>query len=102
MGSGEDRERALELVEQQRLKETVFLAGDLDHDLCLSLIAHSSVFVRPTFRDGDSISVREAISLGVPVVASSVGTRPEDTLLFEVGDLDGLVAQIQRAVGIST
>jgi glycogen(starch) synthase len=98
MGSGEDREQAEALVEQHRLQDAMFLAGDLNHELCLALMARSSVFVRPTFRDGDSISVREAMALGVPVVASKVGTRPEGTLLFEAGDLDGLIPQIERVI----
>ena len=54
----------------------------------------SDVFVRPTFMDGDAISVREAGTLGVPVVASNVGTRPEGTVLFEVGNKSQLVKQI--------
>jgi glycosyltransferase involved in cell wall biosynthesis len=73
-------------------------AGDVAHDECLALISRSDVFVRPTFQDGDSISVREAHALGVPVVASRVGTRPHGTRLFEAGDVRGLVEQIERAI----
>lgn len=98
IGSGEDRSAAEELIRKCRLGGSVFLAGDLDHQLCLTAISRSTAFVRPTFRDGDSISVREAMSLGVPVVASNVGTRPEGTLLFEVGDLEALISQIERAL----
>jgi glycosyltransferase involved in cell wall biosynthesis len=36
-------------------------------------MAQCSVFVRPTYFDGDAASVREALALGVPVVASDVG-----------------------------
>jgi len=100
IGTGEDRKAADELVRKLGLGEAVFLAGDVDHQLCLSAISHSTVFIRPTFRDGDSISVREAMSLGVPVVASNVGTRPEGTLLFEVGDLEALICQVEQALSI--
>src|SRR5262249_44065532 len=100
MGSGEDRAAAEELVRNRRLDENVFLAGDLDHQLCLTAISYSTAFVRPTLRDGDSISVREAMSLGVPVVASNVGTRPDGTLLFPAGNLDGLIDQVERALSI--
>jgi glycosyltransferase involved in cell wall biosynthesis len=99
-GTGEDRTEAEELVRKHALGERVFLAGDVDHQLCLTAISRSTVFVRPTFRDGDSISVREAMSMGVPVVASNVGTRPEGTLLFEVGDLEALVGQLEQALSI--
>jgi glycogen(starch) synthase len=98
MGSGEDRTVAEELIRTRRLGETVFLAGDLDHQLCLTAISRSAAFVRPTFRDGDSISVREAMSMGVPVVASNVGTRPEGTLLFEAGNIDALIGQVEQAL----
>jgi glycosyltransferase involved in cell wall biosynthesis len=98
MGGGQDRAEADAFVKRHRLRETVLLAGDLDHELCLALISRSAVFVRPTFRDGDSISVREAMSVGVPVVASRVGARPKGTLLFDVGDVTGLIEQTERSL----
>ena len=100
IGTGEDRTQAEELIRKRGLGDRVFLAGDVDHQLCLTAISYSTVFVRPTFRDGDSISVREAMSMGVPVVASNVGTRPEGALLFEAGDLEALIGQVERALSI--
>ena len=100
MGGGEDREEARRLLERQEMTEAVLLAGDLAHDLCLAVIARSSVFVRPTLADGDSTSVREAAALGIPVVASNVGRRPEGALLFEAGDRDGLVGQVEHVLAL--
>jgi glycogen synthase len=97
MGSG-DAAGAEALIRQKALHETVFLTGDLDHELCLELMSRSSLFVRPTFMDGDSISVREAMSLGVPVVASNVGTRPDGVWMFQPGDVPDLCKQIVRAL----
>lgn len=97
MGTGEDLEEAAALVQRSGLDDAIYLAGDLDHELCLAVIARSAMFIRPTYRDGDSISVREAMALGVPVVASNVGTRPEGTFLFEVGNVEGLIEQARRA-----
>src|SRR5262245_26011912 len=74
---------------------SMFLTGDLDHDTFLALMAHSDVFVRSTLEDGDSISVREALALGVPVVASNVGTRPEEVTLFRRGDAEDLAAKLE-------
>jgi glycosyltransferase involved in cell wall biosynthesis len=96
MGCGEEHANAEALVERSGLRGCVYLGGDLDHELCLALMARSSVFVRPTFQDGDSISVREALALGVPVVASNVGTRPEAVTLFDAGDVEGLVNAVVR------
>jgi glycogen synthase len=98
MGDGEHCAEAMSAVQRAGLSDSILLAGDVDHEHCLALMARSDVFVRPTLMDGDSISVREALSLGVPVVASNVGTRPEGALLFKAGDVDGLIEQIGAAV----
>jgi glycosyltransferase involved in cell wall biosynthesis len=102
MGSGEEQAKAEALVEQSGSKECIYLGGDLDHELCLALMARSSVFVRPTFQDGDSISVREAIALSLPVVASNVGTRPSGVTLFDAGDVNGLVDAVIKTLSIAT
>lgn len=41
-----------------------------------ALYASSRAFLRPTATDGDSVSIREALLLGVPVVASDAVPRP--------------------------
>jgi len=42
----------------------------------------ANLFVRPTTRDGDSISVREALSFGVTCVCSDAAVRPEGVHVF--------------------
>lgn len=64
--------------------------GELDHAAALAVIASADVFVRPTTADGDSISVREALALGVPCVATNVATRPEGTLTCVAGNAASL------------
>lgn len=98
MGSGEDRKSAEKLLRDAGLEASVLLAGDVEHDTCLTLMALSDVFVRPTLRDGDSISLREALGLGVPVVASRTGFRPRGAILFEPGDSGQLVAALELAM----
>jgi glycogen synthase len=97
MGSG-DRASAEDLLGRRGLRGAVVLAGDLDHDECVKVMARSDVFVRPTRADGDSISVREAALLGVAVVASRVGTRPDGTFLFPAGDVGALVRAVEAAL----
>jgi glycosyltransferase involved in cell wall biosynthesis len=98
MGSGEDFQKARERVDQARLDDHVLLAGDVDHDTCLALMSASDVFIRPTLEDGDSISVREALELKVPVVASRVGTRPPGAILFHPGDVEDLLSKLECAL----
>jgi glycosyltransferase involved in cell wall biosynthesis len=98
MGSGEQRAEAGKLVREAGLEASVLLLGDVNHDACLALISACDVFLRPTLEDGDSISVREALSLGVPVVASRVGTRPAGAILFHPGDVEEMLAKIELAM----
>lgn len=98
MGSGEQRRDAQILVRLLALENHLLLLGDVPHDTCLALMSASDVFVRPTLCDGDSVSVREALSLGVPVVASAAGTRPTGVLLFEPGNAEDLFSKLETAL----
>ena len=98
MGSGEQRAEAEKRVREAGLEESMLLLGDVDHDACLALMSACDVFLRPTLEDGDSISVREALSLGVPVVASRVGARPAGAILFRPGDVEEMVARVELAM----
>ncbi len=98
MGSGEQREDAERQIHETCLEENVLLLGDVKHNDCLALMSASDVFVRPTLEDGDSISVREALSLGVPVVASRIGTRPPGAILFQPGDVGEMLSKIELAM----
>ncbi len=98
MGSGEQQEEAERQIHETGLEENVLLLGDVNHDLCLALMSVSDVFLRTTLEDGDSTSVREALSLGVPVVASRIGTRPAGAILFQPGDVGEMLSKIDLAM----
>jgi glycosyltransferase involved in cell wall biosynthesis len=78
----------------RELGSSLHLAGDVPHELCLALLARSDLFVRPARTDGDACSVREALHLGVPVVASDAAVRPAGTVLFRSGDAAALAARL--------
>jgi glycosyltransferase involved in cell wall biosynthesis len=59
-----------------------------ERSLFLPVLAASRLFVRPTRSDGDANSVREALYLGVPALASDAAPRPAGTLTFRSGDLE--------------
>ncbi len=59
-------------------------------------LRRSDIFVRPTLSDGDSIAVREALTLGLPVIASDTGFRPGGVVVFPVGDHQALADRIGK------
>jgi glycogen(starch) synthase len=98
MGSGEQESEARKLVREFGLDNHMLLVGDVIHAQCLALMSRSDLFLRTTWYDADSISVREALALGVPVVASRVGARPKGVVLFQPGDVTDLVSKIESSM----
>jgi glycosyltransferase involved in cell wall biosynthesis len=73
----------------------VLMPGDVPHELALAAIARADIFLRTTLYDGDSISVREALHFGTPVIASDNGMRPSGVRLIPKEDLPALTDAIR-------
>lgn len=58
----------------------------------------SDLYLRATTTDGDSVSVREALSLRVPVVASDACARPEATVLFKKRDFSAMSETVRSVL----
>ena len=76
----------------------VLLAGDVPHDVTLRAIAESDLMLRTTLYDGDAVSVREALHLGTPVIATDNGMRPPGVRLIPTQDAEALDTAIQEAL----
>ena len=94
MGDGSTEDRYTPMIQENRLEGHIALCGNLPHDVCLSVIGRASLFLRPTLYDGDAISVREALAMNVPVVASSTEFRPAGVEVFKNGDLEDMLRKI--------
>jgi len=62
----------------------------------VNLILKSDLIIRPTRTDGDALTIREALYLNTPILASDVVNRPEGTYTFKNGDAKDLFEQTQR------
>jgi len=87
-----------EEVRDHRLDGDLLPTGELPHEVVLAVMQKIDLFTRPTYFDGDASSVREALALGVPVVASDTDFRPEGVILFRRGDVQDLTEKIARAL----
>lgn len=89
-------ERALWIrIQSKNYAEHILLAGDVPHQVTLRAVSCSRVVLRTTLYDGDSISVREALDLGVPVVATENGMRPAGVTLVPISDPEALCKCIE-------
>ena len=85
----------------QKRPANVTLYGTLEHLEVLREMCASDVFLFPSFTEGFPNAVLEAMSVGLPVVATRVGAIPEmiedgkGGLLFEHADIASLVRAIR-------
>jgi glycosyltransferase involved in cell wall biosynthesis len=97
-GPGTRSEEFLRDAREFQVEEILEDMGELEHPQALALMARCDAFIRPTTHDGDAISVREALALGVPCVASDVCARPHGAYTFRAGDAVDLAAQVHQAL----
>lgn len=97
LGSGRLESALHQQVRENGHQGHVYLPGDQPHDVALRCIARAHVFLRTTWYDGDSVSVREALHWGTPVVASDNGMRPPGVVLIPPRDAQALAAGIEAA-----
>ncbi|WP_434926540.1 glycosyltransferase family 4 protein [Shewanella sp. HL-SH2] len=99
-GAGELQHVIDEASNNTRLN--VINLGWLDSEDKYKAISDSDVLILPSYREGMPIVILEAMSIGVPVIATNIAAIPEliddnkNGLLYEPGDLDGLVNCICR------
>jgi glycosyltransferase involved in cell wall biosynthesis len=62
------------------------------------LICMSDLVLRPTNKDGDSLTVREALFFNRPVIASDIVARPEGTVVFHNRDVADLFSKIEQVL----
>lgn len=72
-GSGELEKDLKRLCVQYELEDCVQFYGWIDGQEKVKLIAESQIAVLPSYNEGLPISILEAISYGMPVVATNVG-----------------------------
>jgi glycosyltransferase involved in cell wall biosynthesis len=63
-----------------------------------AVINMCELFIRPTNTDGDSLSIREALILKKPVIASDASKRPEGSIIFKNRSIEDLYIKITDVI----
>ena len=99
-GIGPDFVTAKELVSAMHLNAIVRFTGYVSYDNAPKIYRSADLFVSPTWSEGFSNTILEAMASGLPIVASrAIGvidclTDRENALFHEVHDIVGLSVQI--------
>jgi glycosyltransferase involved in cell wall biosynthesis len=97
--AGEDQSRLDELLKMaDKLGALDCIMFNTESGVFIPVLRMGTVFVRPTSTDGDANSIREALALGVPAVASDVVTRPVGCIEFLNRDLDDFECKVRRTL----
>lgn len=99
----DERKNAFVKKIEERLvsSDNVMLCKLQQFSLLPILKRKNTIYIRPTKTDGDSLSVREALALGVPVVASDAAPRPEGTFLYKLSEGYGAFYKVVSTVLMS-
>lgn len=96
-----DHERALRDA-AVRLRVPVTFAGALPHDGVAAALARSDIYVQPSRYESQGIAIQEAMSAGLPVIATALpavaeyATDDRDAVLVPVEDAASLARAIER------
>jgi glycosyltransferase involved in cell wall biosynthesis len=85
-GAGSLEEELRRKIAAKAYGNHILLYGDLPRAATLRAMLDCNVLLRTTLYDGDSVSVREALYLGTPVIATDNGMRPPGPRLIPISD----------------
>ncbi len=95
-GDADFRAGLLELLAEDGLRDAVMLRED--ERAVFPILRRADAFVRTPHHEGDAISVREALAVGTPVVASDVGFRPGGVVRYRPADPADLAARLRETL----
>ena len=99
VGDGPEREKLQQMIDEHHLNNNIKLLGRKNKLEIISLLHNSDVFLFPSRMENFSVAVLEALSAGLPVVATICGGIKEcvdkkNGLLVPVEDVDALANAI--------
>jgi glycosyltransferase involved in cell wall biosynthesis len=73
VGDGDQREEFENFVKKNQLEKNVFFKGIVNHDKIIKEYQNSDVFVLPSFNEGMSNSLLEALASGLALISTDTG-----------------------------
>ena len=85
-------------IKKEGLEERFLLPGWVTGEMKEEIYKNAMIDVLPSYFEGLSMTVLEAMARGIPVITTKISTMPEvlgeNTILLQPGDVDGLSKEI--------
>lgn len=100
IGGNGKTEQLTDLINKYEIEDIVEFLGWVNGDNKISALNSSNVYILPSYIEGSPVSILEAMSYGMAIIATNIGGIPElvknkeNGLLIEPGNLD----QIEKAL----
>ena len=97
-------ERCKTLCKEKGVMEYFIFKGWISGKQKTHLLENADIFILPSYNEGMPMSVIEAMSFGLPVIATNVGGIPEiikhekTGFLIEPGDVSGLIYYLEKLI----
>jgi glycogen(starch) synthase len=96
IGSGSLETSLRAKIDASPCAQHILLPGDVPHAATMEAVSRSRLMLRTTLYDGDALSVREALELRIPVIATDNGMRPAGVHLIPKSDSQALLGAIEQ------
>ncbi len=102
LGDGQEKDSLKQYITAYRIESHVRLLGEVPHEQIAQWLRAGDWLCLPSTREGMPNAMLEALSCGLPVIASKVGGVPEvisdrNGLLVKPGDPKALANALERA-----
>jgi len=103
IGEGDKRKKLESFIKKHNLNEKVRLLGALPREKVFDVLKKSNIFVLTSNWEGFPRSILEAMSCGLPVIASNVGGVQESVsedcgFIVEKGDVGAVQLSLERLI----
>lgn len=99
-GTGKEEDRIRNLIMKYNLNNCIDMIGWVGGTKKEAILKECNLFVLPSYNEGLPIAILEAMSFGIPVISTNVGSIDEAVIhnnngyLFKPGDIETLVKYI--------
>ena len=104
MGDGDEKENLIILVKKLNLKNNVQFLGRIPREETVGYYQEANVFILPSFNEGMSNAMLEALATGLPIIATETGGTKElvtegiNGFVVAMGSREDLAERIERLI----